>query len=384
MEECFPQPLLFMGVDRGLQGKLLGRFAAELGAAEIPLPDPTLPEGDYQRALSGLMLSPALPAALYETFLAIQEMADENSRNRLEDAFGVGALPAAAASLTDLEFAISAWLHDAKLFENLHFTWHVLRQHPFTYFASGGEPALPLPPPRPPVEPERLKILEAMLDAGSGRAPTPATRVTACEKDGETWFHVGAARTPERRRQDVVVYNHVRGELRMNCRKSRDLELFRRAFGAHLFGDAEHFQDAPRFTLAPLVTDGRDCLACADVDGIEGARLNEVVFMHRTPSWNQMSKHGTDIFQLVESGCLRFPPVNTISRVVFGMKFPDAPRPRRVTLIPPNRVLYENDRDSTAAGNLLDARGFMAPSAGAAAGECSKKTSGRCSPLLAA
>ena len=378
MDKCFEQPLLFMGVDRGLTSALLGRFREELNAAGLSLPDPTLSDDEYLCALCGLMMSSSLPAALNNTLHAVDEMANESGRDCLEDVdccAGVSPAPA-GVRMSDLEFAISAWLHDSKLFEQLHCAHRVPRQRPFTYFAAG---VVPPPGIQLPATPGRITALEELLaGASSPKCPVPPPRVFAYPKDNgrEVWFLVGINESSGRPRQNIVVYNAVRGELRVNCCRRHGLETFRKAFGLYLFDDAEFFRDVPMFTLAPLVEVGRACLTCAaDVGGIEAIRLDRIEFMHGGAPWHQPS-NATDIFTRVERGELCFPPAGSISRSVFEVKFPDSRHPRHVTVIPPNRVLYERDADSTPVGYKFAAGGFMLNPGDAGAAD-SKKTFGR-------
>ena len=377
MDKCFEQPLLFMGVDRRLTSALLGRFREELNMAGLSVPDPALPDDEYLCALCGLMMASSLPAALNNTLHAVDEMANESGRDCLEDAdcAGVSSVPA-GVRMSDLEFAISAWLHDSKLFEQLHCAHRIPRQRPFTYFAAG---VVPPPVIQLPAVPGRITALEEQLaGASSEKCHVPPPRVFAYPKDNgrEIWFLAGTIGSSGRPRQDIVVYNAVRGELRVNCCRGHGLETFRKAFGLYLFSDAEFFRDAPVFTLAPLVELGRACLTCAaGVDVIETMRLDKVEFMHGGAPWRQ-SSNAADIFTRVERGELCFPPVGSISRVVFDVKFPDSWHPRHVTIIPPNRVLYERDSDSTPIGYKLADGGFMLNPGEPGATE-SKKTFGQ-------
>ena len=334
MDKCFEQPLLFMGVDRGLTSALLGRFREELNAAGLSLPDPTLPDDEYLYALCGLMTASSLPSALNHTLHAVDEMANESGRDCLEEADCAGVFPSpAGVRMSDLEFAISAWLHDSRLFEQLHCAHRVPRQRPFTYFAAG---VVPPPMIQLPATSGRITELEELLaDASTEKCPDPTIRVFAYPKDQgrEVWFLVGINGSSGRPRQDVVVYNAVRGELRVNCCRRHGLETFRKAFGFYLFGDTEFFRDVPMFTLAPLVEIGRACLTCvANVDEIEGMRLDKIEFMHGGAPWHQSSS-AADIFTRVERGELCFPPAGSISRGVFDVKFPDSRHPRHVTVI---------------------------------------------------
>ena len=111
-------------------------------------------------------------------------------------------------------------------------------------------------------------------------------------KEGHTWFlarhgkpyareavieageSVGRYFRPEK--FDVLAYNPVIWEIRMNAETKGGKELCRKKFGFHLFGDEEFFNERSRFDLEPSRQMGEDALLCDDVDGVESVRLKEV------------------------------------------------------------------------------------------------------------
>jgi len=161
-------------------------------------------------------------------------------------------------------------------------------------------------------------------------------------------------------RHDVLVYDPVRGELRVNCCSKRERDVFLRAFGIHLFGRPDFFPGTAKYTLAPLVRRGRDCLACADVRGIERVHLKEVEFFHTDAPWQRVTRKADDIFELVERAEVQWPArVEQITRATFEVKFWRARRPRRLTIVPCNKALYGRDDDSALLEEWLAARQFI-------------------------
>jgi hypothetical protein len=163
-------------------------------------------------------------------------------------------------------------------------------------------------------------------------------------------------------KHDVLVYDPARGELRMNCCSRRERQFFLRAFGIHLFGDEHFFPGTAKYTLAPLVRSGRDCLACADVPGLERVRLKEVEFYFPGAPWQRVLRRADDIFELVENEEVRWPGrVEEITRATFEIKFWKTRRPRRLTIVPCNKALYGRDEDSRLLEQWLEARQFLVP-----------------------
>ena len=48
-------------------------------------------------------------------------------------------------------------------------------------------------------------------------------------------------------------------------------------FSQHLFGQAEYFPGAEKYTLQPLIDNGVDALACADIDGLEDVKQKKQI-----------------------------------------------------------------------------------------------------------
>jgi hypothetical protein len=88
--------------------------------------------------------------------------------------------------------------------------------------------------------------------------------------------------------------------------------------------------------------------------------LKEVEFFYPGKLWQCITRKSNDIFGLVEKGWLRWPePPGQITRATFEVKFSDAKKTRRVTLVPANKALYGRDDDSALVEKWLAARGFI-------------------------
>ena len=100
---------------------------------------------------------------------------------------------------------------------------------------------------------------------------------------------------------DVLVYNRKRGELRVHGCNPREVEILRSLFGKHIFHDKDFFPGGARFTLAPLVDAGRNCLACSDIPGIEHIILTEAqVLVAGGSEWLRSTHQAADLFTAVE------------------------------------------------------------------------------------
>jgi hypothetical protein len=157
---------------------------------------------------------------------------------------------------------------------------------------------------------------------------------------------------------DVLVYHAERGEIRIHgCSKTEE-EHLKAAFGQHLFGSAEYFPGGAKFTLAPIVDLKRDCLACADVPGIERIELVELQMFEGGKDWMRTTWNAPDLFTKVEKERLALPPASMLVRASFKIRFSDSRKERTVKIIGSNKLCVVRDGDALLVERWLAARGF--------------------------
>ncbi len=315
-----------------------------------------------------------LPEALGHSLFLISEMATSGGMDLLlreRTARGWDSSP--DGLITPAELAVETWLEDPALLEQIHACQEMNRPRAFSYFATLEDP----PPAFPGPTAEHLAALERRLThfhvawrRGCG------TRVFCRHMDRRWWFLVrhGAPFRREGaledgrptsvcyrpRKHDVLVYDPARGELGVNCCAPRERVALLRAFGSCLFGRANFFPDVAKYTLAPIVRHGRDCLACADIPGLERVALTEVEFYFREHPWKRVIHKADDIFRLVDHDELEWPNrLEHLARATFEVKFRRATRPRQLTIVPCNKALYGRDSDTPLLEQWLQARCFI-------------------------
>jgi hypothetical protein len=343
----------------------------------VDLPPPGSPSPiNYERLAKAFMEPEAdMPPYLVDSLYIIHEMADHNGMDTiLETAEEKGVALDIGDEHEPADVAVQAWLTSKDMVEQLHNQHQLMRSRSFLYFATETDPIPGFTPPTL----EMLEALEARLDDWYTRKKRGrGCRVFAYPKDEECWFLVrhglpckreGAMKDGEEaasvfyrpQKHDVLVYNSAEGEIRINCCGKRELELFRQAFGLHLFGNKEFFPGTAKYTLAPLVTDGRNSLACIDIEGIESVSLREVEILYRGRPWQRIARKSDDVFALVEAGHFRW-PTNTdqLTKASFEVKYADSSKTRMVTVIPTNKAQYGRDEDSLLVERWLKARGFI-------------------------
>jgi hypothetical protein len=181
-----------------------------------------------------------------------------------------------------------------------------------------------------------------------------------CRREGTMEKDEPAAIFYRPQRYDVLKYDARRGELAVNCCGQRERRILLRLFGGCLFGRPDFFPTTAKYTLAPLMLQGRNCLACGDVPGLERVSLTEVELHSEDEPRHREIRQAKDLFKLIEAGRFAWPPyAHQIKRATFEVKFWRAARPRRFTIVPCNRVLYGREEDSHTLEKLMRARGFI-------------------------
>ncbi|HEY3863140.1 MAG TPA: hypothetical protein VGO59_14755 [Verrucomicrobiae bacterium] len=114
-----------------------------------------------------------------------------------------------------------------------------------------------------------------------------------------------------------------------------------------------------KYSLAPLIEDGRDCLVCHDVEGMEWAALEWVEFYYAGSPWQRIIRESDDIFALVENEILKWPPLERITAAGFRVRLNADRRARRLTVRSSMSALGNRDGAGLVIEKWLVKRGFM-------------------------
>jgi hypothetical protein len=201
-------------------------------------------------------------------------------------------------------------------------------------------------------------------------------RVIRKDSDGEVRFLVQhgqvCKREPSRKgtqstctffrpeKTDVVVYDVLHNEVRINAANLPDFREYRALFGRHLFGDDDKFVFAEKYTLEPLKRDGVAALSCRDVAGIESVRLREIEY-----GWDGAFDHvethrADDLFKALALLSRKVEGEAHIRRAVFKVKLEGEKKARTVTIKAGNKSGYNRGEEAMLIEDWLRARGFVA------------------------
>ena len=371
----FTQPATFRRMKREFLCQWLEPSREYLAGRAFTLP-PVGSDGpiDYER-LAGIFMEPDahMPRELMHSASLIHEMSTKNAMydllegtRRLGMELGVGDDP------DPVDVAVQVWLQDPRVLEDLHQMYQLDRPRGFTHFVTDREPD---PAFDGPTEQEKADLEAELADwffhAKRGRH----AKVWMYRRPGEYWFLVRHGLASKRQEvvsatgadtlifrpgeYDVLVYNRERGELRVHGCNRREVEVLRTMFGKHLFHDKDFFPGGARFTLAPLVEDGRACLACADIAGIENITLTEVQVFNGGRDWLRVTYQAPDVFTTVEQEKLVLPEADLLVRASFSVRFSDSKKHRTIKIIGSNKLSVLRDGDTVLMEKWLDARGFI-------------------------
>ncbi len=272
---------------------------------------------------------------------------------------------------TPADVALSAWLADRDLVERVVAEQFLLRPRSFEYAVGSGDPPVMVAAPSD----DELRAMEKALDDYFDKKKRGRhSKVFVFPKDDGVWFLIRHGEPMDRRgvirdgesqavffrpeKYDVVVYDPVLDELRVNARNKGEKELYRKQIGLRLFADEGYFTDAARYTLDPLLEDGAAALVCADVAGLEYVRLKEVHY-YRGGSQKEIEiRKAKDLFAAyAEKG--RTLPGGRMLKAGFEVKFSDAKNPRTLNIRLPRTAQFTRDDDSACLDTWMIRRGFV-------------------------
>lgn len=348
-------------------------FLASKGVGLPPVGEQA--ELNYQ-SLATIFLSPDdIPPELVEKFHMVKQMSGPAQMDRILDTvrsrqlefkFPVDSSPE--------DVAAHLLLHDRALFQELYAEKAVARYRSFIYYVARRKRGNFRPP-------ASLAGLEKTLNSWyEAHQRARSARVFWREHDNEFWFYVRHAEPIKRdgcvglkdfesgstiyrpERHDLVIYDAEAGELRVHADCDNEAELFRLAFGMHLFDDGNYFPASKaKYTLEPLKAVGRKSLVCAGIDGLLDITLKEIEFRGHGELGLREKVMAADVFTVFESRRFKIPDAADIRLARFSVLFRDAKKPRTFTIRPSNFATFARDDDAVPLHVWLQREKFVVP-----------------------
>ena len=375
--KAFGQPDLLKTIAPGILLRILRPCQEFLTAAGLPLPESEDAEIDYLQ-LASILANPdeRMNSNVVEGLHVITSLGTEDNFDELLDIarrnFVEVDVQATAADL-----AARIWAEAPEALELKDRAQMVQRRRKFESFrARVPETVLSLDD----LPPQLDKLEEDLGGSFQSMKRSAACRVVRSDVEGEARFLIQHGQTCKRtpslegtrstctffrpERTDSVVYVPAQNELRINASRLAELRLYRAKFGLHLFGDAEYFVYAEKYTLRPLQQRGQASLFCRDIGGMEAVWLNDIEYAW--PGEDHDARHrSNDVFHALAIQSRRIEPGAVIKKAVFSVRMQGETKLRSVLIRPRNIAEYGRGEEAAIIESWLRARGFVVVGAAA-------------------
>ena len=239
----------------------------------IPPPETEADGFDYD-TLADILMTPDdhVPSDLVEVLHLVNEMSTSEAMDELlREADVEGIVIDSRPDPTPTDVAIQVYFQNPRLLESKHSEQLLTRARTFQYFQAKDNENTDLAPPSEDV----IRALETDLDNwfvehNRGRG----SRVFHYVREDGMWFLVRHGEPCKREgsmldgepgcvyyrpgKHDVLIYQPTTGEIGINAGTKSEVNLYKRMFGLHLFGNEEFFPGDGKYTLKPLRDSGAD------------------------------------------------------------------------------------------------------------------------------
>ncbi len=346
-----------------------GFFASK--AFPIPTPDNS-DEIDYE-ALASILADPdeEMPGALVDGLHLISELGNEAFFDDQLQMAGEAEIPV-DEEVTPPDLAALIWLAKPRLLQQKAQESNFERRKTFESFAP-ADPAMVIDVERLPQD---LGELEAALrEYFRGKKKGRRCRVIRKHAPEAVHFYVQHGQACRREpsvkgeestctffrpeRTDMIILDTSNPELRINSASAPDMRKYRELFGLHLFGSAETFRYAQKYSLEPLRKLGPASLECSDFPNLESARLTELEMDWGGAQNNTSIEKADDVFVALEIRHTTIPDQPALKKAKIKVKLKGVKKPRVLSLAAGNKSGYPRGEEAALLEDWLRAREFI-------------------------
>ena len=375
----FAQPDLLKKIQSANLIPLLEPFRMFLEMKGFDLPSGPDQEIDAT-TLGGILAQPDedMPGDLVEALHLIGSIGSDERFDELLDLAGANQIEM-DGEVTALDLATQIWLKNPEALERKEHEEFFQKRKSFESFRA-ADPDEVMAVDDLPAD---LSELEASLDAYfQAKKRGVGCRITRKDSVGEVRFLVEhgqpCKREPSRKgprststffrpeKTDVVIYDAIHNELRINASTFADVREYRVQFNRHVFGGEDKFVFVEKYTLDPLKNDGRAALNCRDIGGLDSVNLREIEY-----SWGGAFEHveihrAESLFHALALIQRTIETETQIRKAVFKIKLDGEKKPRTVTIKAGNKSGYNRGEEAMMIEDWLRARGFVLTEEGSA------------------
>ena len=315
---------------------------------------------DYDGLAQIFQAEDDLPRPMVDRLFLVKDMSGPQQIEQLLEALAERQLPLPVSpnECSPADLAAQCYQQHPQLFQDLHAQTAVKRYRSFAHLMPRGRR-------RVPVLPASVAGLERTLNSWyDAQGMDRSARVCQRRSDREIVFYVrhgkrvrreGAVRLktcesesqiyrPER--FGLVIYSEHTGELRVHADSDKEQNLFRVAFGLHLFADGNYFQhNTHKFCLQALLA-GPSSLAWAGLPGIRSVRLQELKLAFGKNHEVKTRFKAPDVYAQLDYLRFKFAPQTIVRLATFGVELEGQPDPVRCTLRPPNDATFPDGSEA--------------------------------------
>jgi len=354
--------------------EFLHRFPAYLKARMIKLSEASF---DYEHIIPLFaQVNSDTPSELLEAAFFIEQMATQSGRAKVvKEARKRKIILGYDTEDTSVhDFILMTWLRYPNLLEAAQSRVVMKRQRTFCT----------CPPTRGEVHPFVRSEMGALATLEKGLADilpgcnSGSVKVLEYddENSNEVWFLVrrtdflervavmGESGAPEvifvrPLRYDVVVYDKLHGELRINSDKSLQCE-YRQEFGQFLFGSHDFFAKRDVYSLNVLFDNDPAFLDCSGIAGLDSIRLTEICYEFPGAYGIKRLERSPDIVKSKRLKNKQFVPLGVVIRhAKFDVLFEGATSVRSVQVMAGDSANYSRESDSSALDEWLRSSGIL-------------------------
>ncbi|MGC9455770.1 MAG: hypothetical protein ACP5HU_13055 [Phycisphaerae bacterium] len=347
------------------------------------LPWPEKPEDFDHRTLANILMSPGVdtPEELLDALYFVDNLADPDCYERIlreaEEA-GINVSIAEGEDPTPEDLTLCVWLADQRILERVHAEMYRSKPKAFLSFFSMREdrPDLDIPD-----ETVIAALEDDLNDWFDWKRKGRGARLFPFPKEDGFWFLVRHGQRIKREgtveadgesgsvfyrpeKFDVLIYYPDKGELAVYTETKGEQQIYCTLLGKHLFKDIKFFRfksPIAKYTLQPLIEQGRSALVCSDIDGIESIELYALDYCRDSDFDNRRTVGGDDVFgDIGAHGPDLSEPALKLLKAKFRVTFTGG-RQRIISIEPPNRAVFDRETDSPLIHDWMAKRGFISP-----------------------
>jgi len=161
--------------------------------------------------------------------------------------------------------------------------------------------------------------------------------------------------------EDLLQFNRLTGELKINAATAIQKEMYRSTFGRYFFGNEDLFPPGDIWTTEPLRQNSEAALSVVNIPELLSATLTSVTLFIPGAKPELVTTKRANLTEILDERIAYYESLDIEVRIAearIELRFIDGRRTRSVTIKPPNIAIYIRDGDADVIELFLNDRGF--------------------------